>query len=120
MGMFKLFSDSSPPISFRAVPVPPDPNPNPFRFKIEATKPVGRYVVVHAHYPDCTTHGGHKVMVYDDAGELERALAKKHLDPHFLEDPNTLSPVARFPGNAAGWRDAVDFAEFLASKGGSK
>ena len=52
-------------------------------------------------------------MVFLDVTELQ-ALKWKKIDPHF-RGPKPLateapSPAARFPGSAAGWSDAINYA----------
>lgn len=100
MGM-KLFSDG----------VTTSPNPNPKNFRIEAvsvSKNKRSIVVVEAVYPDCTTFGGRKIMVYE--APLARFAAVDELDPHFTEDDFSL--LARFPATDQGLRDALDYADF--------
>lgn len=101
MGL-KLFSDSS--SSPKALP-----NPNPARFTIKRIEAVGLFTVCLIHYPDCTTYGGNKILVYYcQPHHIERLRA---IDPHFLE--GELSPIARFPANDKGWEHAMAFARML-------
>lgn len=83
------------------------PNPNPKRFKILKVASFGVFVACRVHYPDCTTYGGEKILVYRMTdGWLFR---QKELDPHFLE--NESSPIARFPATEEGWEDAMNFVQ---------
>jgi hypothetical protein len=99
MGM-KLFSDG----------VAASPNPDPDRFTILDSKEFGdesnTVTVLEVHYPGCTTHGGKKVLVFQGKVSLDVA----RLDPHFLDDGER-SPIARFPANYEGRRDAAAFAK---------
>lgn len=86
------------------------PNPDPKNFKILKTFELGGFTVAEVQYPGCTTFGGRKVLVYtEDSMELQSVTS---LDPHFLE--SGLSPIARFPGDAQGWQDAIDFTRLKA------
>ena len=100
MGMMRLFSDGP---STRDISLP---NPNPHRFTIERIEQFEAYSVCLVHYPDCTTFGGRKVLIYGVSPDVLRA--RTELDPHFLE--GALSPLARFPATDQGWRDACAFA----------
>jgi hypothetical protein len=87
------------------------PNPNPYRFKVIEERHVGGCAIVKIRYPDCTTFGGHKVLVYDD---VEKWTALKNtgvVDPHFLE--GSYSPIARFEGSLVGWMLAAKLVEAL-------
>ncbi len=102
MGL-KLFSDS--PSCPRVLP-----NPNPHRFYIKKLEAIGFFTVCLINYPDCTTFGGNKIMVYYcQPHHVER---QKVIDPHFLEGGH-LSPIARFPAHDKGWEHAVKFAQML-------
>ncbi len=82
------------------------PNPDPHRFRLLETMTFGHYTACRIHYPDCTTYGGEKVLVYR-ATNLQVA-GRKELDPHFLE--HCFSPIARFPATKEGWADAMAYA----------
>jgi hypothetical protein len=71
---------------------------------------VGWSVVAIVRYPNCTNHGGLKVLVYRNtcAKVLRHA---KCLDPHFLE--TGLSPFARFEPTEDGIAAAKATAQFL-------
>lgn len=92
-------------------PNPTLPNPNPKRFAIKALESVGLFTVALINYPDCTTYGGDKILVYYcQPHHIERL---KEIDPHFLELGKALSPIARFPAHDKGWEHAVKFAAML-------
>jgi hypothetical protein len=84
------------------------PNPDPRRFSVKEEFVVGNAVVARLHYPDCTTYGGEKVLVYDDRRAFDELKLSGVVDPHFLE--GRVSPVARFAADERGWRLAMAFA----------
>ena len=84
------------------------PNPNPQRFKVIKTYRLGELVAVMLNYPRCITFEGNKVLVMLES-EFLKCRKSKVLDPHFRNTEN--SPVSRFPGNDAGWRDAIIYLE---------
>lgn len=97
--------------------VPVD-SPDSGKYDISRIERVGPHLVVEATYPNCTkcAYEGRKVMVFLNITEID-AIRWKRIDPHF-RDPTLkypLSeappPVARFPANDAGWRDAVAYAK---------
>ena len=88
-------------------PNPMVPNPNPKRFKVLEVASFRGYVACRVHYPDCTTYGGEKILVYRLTGTW--LYRQKELDPHFLE--NDRSPIARFPATKDGWADALAYAQ---------
>lgn len=83
--------------------VAPAPNPRPDRWTLleRANSPYG--YVLRVRYLDCTNFEGVKIMVYRGSYS-----PKRHLDPHFSEDPE--APVARFRPDADGWRMACALA----------
>ncbi len=91
-------------------PTPPSPNPNPFKFKVIKSLAIGNYLVCKVNYPDCTTFEGNKVMVYENLTQADLRDTKS-LDPHFFDDNK--SPIARFRGDADGWRLAIFLATSL-------
>lgn len=88
------------------------PNPDPLHYHILRTEEVGYYCVAEILYPDCTTHGGRKILVYEKMDDLTLRSATG-LDPHFCEDPTCITPIARFEGTPRGWDFAVQFARLL-------
>lgn len=103
----KLFSDAPRCTDKCCRPFSTFPNPDPFRFKIKRLQQVGLLVVAKITYPDATTFNGDKVLVF----KMEAGMLKKRsgIDPHFLDNPS--DPIARFPGNGAGWKNAMLFAK---------
>ena len=109
MGGIKLFSSSS----YDGTPVAKPPMPDPNNFEVVTSLQVGAYSVVEVRYPDCTNYEGLKIMVYK--ATLDDLLLQGHLDPHFAESTEFLSPVARFEPTAAGWTMAMHFLHIQAT-----
>lgn len=115
MGVFKLFSSSSydkPVCRDRIVEVEKRvevpvvlPNPDPTNYTIERGIEVGRFVLLEVNYPDCTNYEGRKLLVYEYA-TLEELNEQGHLDPHFAENQEYHSPIARFEPTEHGWNMA--------------
>jgi hypothetical protein len=87
---------------------PAVPNPDLRKFNIRRVQEVRGNTVVEVVYPGATNYEGRKIMVYRCS--KEKVLRSTSLDPHFCEDPNCLSPFARFEPTDAGWRAALDMA----------
>lgn len=84
-------------------------NPDPFEYKILSIKKITwvNLWVVKINYPNCTNFEGNKILV------LSRN--PKHMlqiDPHFNENGHV---VARFAPTPLGWKQAVIFAETIAT-----
>jgi len=89
-------------------------------FDVEDVLALEGYLILKVKYvhPDgrtqkgCTFEGV-KVMVYQNV-DLTDVIKWRQIDPHFVEKKSTNkkkapSPIARFPGNEQGWRDAYMF-----------
>lgn len=113
MGITLGFSDDPKPTFARRIrKYVFDPNPDPFKFTIKETEIVGDCVVVLVHYPNCTTYNGNKILVYTHQDwKTWLCSGTQELDPHFLE--GKISPIARFPANDEGEKQAKVFAKAL-------
>lgn len=87
-------------------------NPNPFNFRITKFKQIGKFLIVSVHYPDCTNYEGNKILLYEGVS-LSDLKSQKSIDPHFSENKNFLSPIARFIPTEMGWSMAVALANML-------
>ncbi len=87
-------------------------NPDPFKFSVIATTEIGEYLIAKIKYPDCKNYEGTKILVYRNvkAGQLRNF---NHIDPHFSNNPNFQSPIARFIPTEDGWNMARRFCEML-------
>lgn len=87
--------------------------PSAKKFTITQILPWGRYVIVEARYEEATNCDGLKVLVYEDV-DMEWLRNTKILDPHFCENKNHPSPVARFEPTDHGIYLAMEFCDKMA------
>lgn len=85
------------------------PNPNPSNYKIIRSKQVGKYLVIKIKYSDCTNYEGNKILIFRST--LEKLKKQKLIDPHFSENKNFISPIARFEPTFSGWINALSLVE---------
>ncbi len=112
MGMFRKRSQSTyePPCPrTKTVYVDRNPNPNPRNYKILQHETVGDYLIVEIKYPDCTNYEGNKILLYRGI-TLKQLKAQGSIDPHFCNNPNFCSPIARFEPTDRGWQMAKNTA----------
>lgn len=88
----------------------PNQNPDPSNWKIVEWKQFDEYLVVKIHYPDCTNYEGVKILVYENM-TLPMLKKQKKIDPHFSENKEFKSPIARFEPTEDGWFRACFFCE---------
>jgi hypothetical protein len=93
-----------------------DPPPrnyfNVYDFKITAWYQKGCYLVVKVNYPGAKHYEGNKVLVYDGI-TIDDLKDLKALDPHFLENKEKPTPIARFEPTEVGWIYAQKFCNML-------
>lgn len=113
MGVFKMFSSSSydtKPYLVYNDRVTYSNQPNPARFRIDKYEQFDNCLLVLVVYPDCTNYEGKKVMVYKDM-TITRLRGFKTLDPHFSNNEEYASPIARFEPTMEGWNNAQIFCK---------
>ena len=93
-------------------PVQSLPNPNPQRYTISGNIRLGRYLLVDIIYPDCTNYEGRKILLYRDV-TIEKLIKQGSIDPHFSNNSNFHSPIARFEPTEDGMDIARSFMVFL-------
>lgn len=98
MGVTRFFSSSS--YDGGAI-IGPLPNPDPNHYKILYYEKVGNYLIVKIHYYGCTNFNGDKILMYENCNISDLSKQGK-LDPHFSENKNYLSPIARFEPTSKG------------------
>lgn len=88
------------------------PNPDPKNYSIMCYEQWRDNLVVRIIYHDCTNYEGEKILVFKGTNiqELKR---QKLIDPHFSENKDYLSPIARFEPTRRGWVWAEEFAKGL-------
>ncbi len=84
------------------------PNPNPNNYKILRHREHEGNLVIEVKYLDCKNYEGKKILVYEKC-TLKNLEKQKAIDPHFCENKNFHSPIARFEPTERGWRMAGDF-----------
>jgi hypothetical protein len=69
--------------------------PDPRHFELVALEQVGPFLLVKIVYPDSHNYEGRKILVFENVTESQlRQLTM--VDPHFCDDKEHISPVARF------------------------
>lgn len=88
------------------------PNPKPNNYTIlNAITVSGRYLILKIKYHDCINYEGIKVLVYECT--YDDIKKQKLIDPHFCDDNNYISPIARFEPTEKGWDNAHLFVHHL-------
>ncbi len=98
-----------------AVKPAPPPAPNPENFLVQRSSQVGDYLIVEVVYPDCTNWEGRKILVFEGIHPADLHRQKK-LDPHFCNNPNCVTTIARFEPTDRGWRMAYSLICGLAGE----
>ena len=94
-----------------SAPSEPLPNPNPCNFRVLQTEQVGPWCIAKVFYPDCRNYEGQKVLLYRAPANVVEG--QQRLDPHFCDNPECLSPFARFEPTELGWNAAIILAQTL-------
>lgn len=88
------------------------PNPNPENYTILAHKEFSNgKLLVKIQYDDCTNYEGKKILLYDKC-TLKQLQDQKLIDPHFSDNKEFKSPIARFEPTIQGWMMGCMCAEF--------
>jgi hypothetical protein len=86
--------------------------PRADKYKIESSIQVGKNLVLIIVYKNCTNYEGKKVLVYKDISQDRlMEINNRLIDPHFSDNPNFVSPVARFEPTDKGIMMAFKFAK---------
>lgn len=96
---------------------PPSNTPDPDKFEILEVVSVGKWLVMKVQYLSCAgcSFEAKKVLVVE--ATLQDAIYWRKIDPHFRERSRVKGkkeapgPRARFPGDAEGWQDALQWAQ---------
>ena len=89
------------------------PNPDPKNYKILKHQKMGTFLVLQINYPDCKNYEGNKTLLYQGV-ELEQLKKQGSIDPHFAENKDYISPIARFEPTKKGWMLATLLAGTIA------
>lgn len=88
------------------------PNPDPSNFTVSRQAKVGKFLVLKVNYPDCKNYEGDKILVYENV-DIDGLQKQGTLDPHFSNNKNYHSPIARFEPTERGWMWATALATWL-------
>jgi len=89
-----------------------DKNPDPSKFKILDTFQKHPYLLAKINYPNCKNYEGNKILLYKDIHE-NQLKTKNLIDPHFSQNINFISPIARFEPTDTGWKMGIFLIESL-------
>lgn len=89
-----------------------NPNPKPDNFNINSTQTIGRFLIVDITYNGCTNFEGRKILVYENVHYTTLKMLT-NIDPHFSDNPNYISPVARFRPTNRGIAMALEFCKSM-------
>ena len=84
----------------------PLPNPNPKRYTILNYHQNGKWLVLLVNYPDCTNYEGNKILLYKGV-YIDDLMGQGSIDPHFSNNVQKYSPIARFVPTMEGWDMAI-------------
>lgn len=89
-------------------------SPDPSKFEIVQQEVVGDWLILKVNYVESENYEGDKILVYGET-DINKILETNGniLDPHFTENPNVFSPIARFEPTAIGWMAAQVFCEAM-------
>lgn len=88
------------------------PNPDPSNYKILHSESIYPYLILVVQYPDCTNYEGRKVLLFKDV-KLEELKKQKLIDPHFSQNTQYHSPIARFEPTGRGLKMAQVLAHSM-------
>jgi hypothetical protein len=72
-------------------------NPDPNNYEIlEIIVTDNGYKIIKVKYPDCNNYEGVKILLFDKTATVEKLWGQKIIDPHFSDNKNYISPIARF------------------------
>jgi hypothetical protein len=115
MGVIKFFSsssfDSSKECSSQSSGIEYSPSPKLENYTIIKSEQVGDNLVVFINYKDVTNYEGNKLLVYKNC-TIQELIQQELIDPHFSDNKNMLSPIARFEPTDLGWELAILVASY--------
>lgn len=77
-------------------------------YRIIKSKKMENFLILFINYPNCTNFEGNKILVYINC-TIDDLYAQKFIDPHFSDNKNYISPIARFIPTDFGWNMAELF-----------
>lgn len=85
-------------------------NPDPATYTLQRSEQIENFLILGINYPDCKNYEGNKILVFKDVTWKDLA-KQKLIDPHFSDNPNKISPIARFEPGPYGWTYAQQFVK---------
>jgi hypothetical protein len=118
MGVIKHFSSSSFDNNGSSYNEPEiikvESSPDPTKFKLVNMKYIGAYMILKIQYEDANNYEGLKILVFKDIKYNDLLVKNKNtIDPHFAENKEFVSPIARFEPTTLGWENAIRFCEAI-------
>lgn len=83
-------------------------NPDPYNYKIKSYTQLYNYLILEINYPNCLNYEGNKILVFKGV-TLKDIKKQKCIDPHFSDNKNYISPIARFEPTKEGLSNAITF-----------
>lgn len=88
--------------------------PDPSKFTLDAVKQVGNHLVLRIFYHEAKNYEGKKILVFKNCTYQQIVNYNNGvIDPHFAENPDYISPFARFEPTNEGWLNAIRLCETL-------
>lgn len=88
------------------------PNPDASNYEILKHKYVNNYLIILINYPDCINYEGNKILVFENC-TMKQLEKQELIDPHFSDNDEFFSPIARFEPTKRGWKMAITLTETL-------
>ncbi len=86
-------------------------NPDPTKYRILREKRVNNFIILKINYTESTNYEGNKILLFRNHSLIDIINQKEGIDPHFSDNSDLISPIARFKPDEEGWNMAVFFAE---------
>lgn len=110
MGITKLISSSDFDDNDNELKQIITPSPNPDNFDIIDYIETNDNLVIKVRYKDVNNYEGLKILVYRNCNTILLDI-QGMIDPHFSQNENYHSPVARFEPTEWGWKTACELAK---------
>jgi len=89
-------------------------SPDPSKFEILEQEVIGGWLILKVNYTESENYEGDKILVYGET-DIDKILETNGnvLDPHFTDNQNVFSPIARFEPTKIGWKAAQVFCQAM-------
>lgn len=92
---------------------PTRPNPDPKKYEILNELSLRGFLLLTVLYPDANNFEGKKLLLYDAGTKVSSIRKQGSIDPHFSDNPDYISPIARFEPTSRGLNAAVALMRVL-------